>query len=341
MRLRSASPCAAQDLRLAFRLGDRHDRFAVRLGAYAGRELRALGAKLRRFRQALRLHAFEGLLRDLGQEIGALDAHVDDIDADLCGERAQLLAHLYHHVAALLGERRLEAALAVDAAKRGVEPRAHVLARDFEAAGHVLAEFPRVGDLEGDEGVDDVAAPVAHLHADVLEIEAEQPVLDDLDRVARTRRDLEVDARLPDDAGDLAEAEHQSLLARVDDEDRRIDQEHRRPAGRSERRKNASLRCSLGRKRRHALADRRARRGGRDGGGGPIAAAQQLIERQIGQHARPRRALQDDLVGALEDALDRFEIEPLAGHVLGAVVFPQHRQEAFDSPCASATTCCL
>ena len=74
---------AAQDLRLAFRLGDRHDRFAVGLGADAGRKLRALGAKLCRLRQALRLHALEGLLRDLRQEVGALDADVDDIDADL------------------------------------------------------------------------------------------------------------------------------------------------------------------------------------------------------------------------------------------------------------------
>ena len=49
--------------------------------------------------------------------------------------------------------------------------------------------------LEGDEGVDDVAAPVAHLHADVLEVEAQQPVVDDLHRVDEVRRDLEVDAR--------------------------------------------------------------------------------------------------------------------------------------------------
>ena len=87
---------------------------------------------------------------------------------------------------ALLGERRLEAALAVDAAQRRVEPRAHVLARDVEAARDVLAEFPRIGDLEGDEGVDDVAAPVAHLHADILEVEAQQPVLDDLDTCRRS-----------------------------------------------------------------------------------------------------------------------------------------------------------
>ena len=134
-------------------------------------------------------------------------------------------AHLDHHLAALLGERRLEGALAVDPPERRIEPRAHVLARDVEVAGHVLAEFARIGDPEGDEGVDDVAPPVAHLDADVLEVEAQQPVLDDLHRVDEGRRDLEVDARLANHALDLAETEHQRLLALVDDEDRRIGQE--------------------------------------------------------------------------------------------------------------------
>ena len=137
---------AAQDLRLALRLGDRHHRLAIGLGADARRKLGAAGAKLRGFGEALGLHALEGLLRDFRQKVGALDADVDDLDADLGGERTQLVAHLDHHLAALLGKRRLEAPLAVDAPQRRIEPRAHVLARDVEAAGDVLAEFPRVGD---------------------------------------------------------------------------------------------------------------------------------------------------------------------------------------------------
>src|SRR5690606_35170507 len=62
-------------------------------------------------------------------------------------------------------------------------------------------------------------------HADVLEIEAQDTVLDDLHAVDEVGRDLEVDPGLLDDPADLAEAQHERLLAGVHDEDRRVGQE--------------------------------------------------------------------------------------------------------------------
>ena len=41
----------------------------------------------------------------------------------------------------------------------------------------------RLDDAEGDEGIDEIAPAVADLDADILDIEAEQPIVDELHRV--------------------------------------------------------------------------------------------------------------------------------------------------------------
>ncbi len=174
-----------------------------------------------------------------------------------------------------------------------------------------------IGDLEGDEGVDDVAPAVAHLHADVLKVEAEQPVLDDLNRVDEVRGQLEIDAGLLDDARDLAEAQDQRLLARIDDEDRRIDEEGDDRETDQEDGSASHWPAPVCAWVPLAGADWRGRRR-------PVPL--QLIERQIGKHAGS--ALQDDLVGIAEHLFHRLQIETGAGHVLGLLVFGEDREEA-------------
>ena len=80
--------------------------------------------------------------------------------------------------------------------------------------------------LEGQEGVDLVEATARNLHRRLVrEVQSEQTVLDDLYRVetGKGERHLEVEAGLGLHVLYLAEAQHDSLLAFVDDEHRRID----------------------------------------------------------------------------------------------------------------------
>ena len=82
-----------------------------------------------------------------------------------------------------------------------------------------------IGDPIGDEGVDLVELAARNLDADVVEVEAQHAVLDDLHVVGleESERRLEIDAGLGLHVDDLAEAQHDRLLALVDHEDRRID----------------------------------------------------------------------------------------------------------------------
>src|SRR5690606_5321290 len=123
---------------------------------------------------------------------------------------------------ALLRQRRLEAAQAVDPPQRRVKAGAQALLRQRYAAGHGLAEGARILDAVGNEGIDLVEFAARDLDADVVEIEAQDAVLDQLDivRLDKGEGQLEIDAGFGLDVDDLAEAQHDRLLALVDDEDR-------------------------------------------------------------------------------------------------------------------------
>ena len=132
-----------------------------------------------------------------------------------------------HHRSALFRKRRLEAAQTVDTAQRRIETGAQPLFGQFDLTGNRRAEAARIVDAIGDEGVDLVELAARNLDADVVEVEAHHAVFDDLHIVGfeEGERRLEVDAWLGLHVDDLAEAQHDRLLAFVDDEDRRIDQE--------------------------------------------------------------------------------------------------------------------
>ena len=98
------------------------------------------------------------------------------------------------------------------------------------------------------------------------------------------------------------------LLALVDDEDRRIDEEQ------DDGDDDADDRETVG----HQLLP-------------PVAARLALFElgqRQIGHHALPVAALDDDLVGALQHLFHRLDEQPLARHVGRLGVFVVDREEA-------------
>ena len=97
------------------------------------------------------------------------------------GVRPHLVAHFAHHRGALFRQRRLEAAQAVDPAQRRIETRAQPLLRPVRRCPDTAcAEHARIGDAVGEEGVDLVELAARNLHADVVEVEAQQAVFDDL-----------------------------------------------------------------------------------------------------------------------------------------------------------------
>ena len=105
------------------------------------------------------------------------------------GVRPQLVAHLAHHVGAILRQRRFEAAQAVDAAQRCIEAGPQPLLGERHLARDRRAEPARIGDLVDQEGVDLVELAAGDLHADVVEIEPQQPVFDDLHGVGIEERE--------------------------------------------------------------------------------------------------------------------------------------------------------
>ena len=73
--------------------------------------LAALGAELGRFALPFGLHALIDRLAVLLRQVGAADAHVDDVNAERLRIVIELIAHLRHQLLALVahhvGQRRL------------------------------------------------------------------------------------------------------------------------------------------------------------------------------------------------------------------------------------------
>ena len=83
MSLRVASPSPRRISEVLAGLGDDLDGLTVGDGLERLRLLLAAGAEQRRLGQTLGLHAVEGLRRNLRREVGAEDADIDDLDAEL------------------------------------------------------------------------------------------------------------------------------------------------------------------------------------------------------------------------------------------------------------------
>src|SRR5271166_5789789 len=190
--------------------------FAVRFGLDLLALLRSLRTIGCRPLLALGLHAAEYGLRVLRRQVGALNAHVDDGEAKALGAGDHLVADVGHQRVALVAH---------DVGDRGPRQRAperrvqHAAELRVGAAGveDGLVKEERIGDAVAHERVDLKPLVVRHQHFLALVVERENALVDVDNRV--DERPLEVKARSADQvAHRLAEAQHQRLLDRVDDE---------------------------------------------------------------------------------------------------------------------------
>ena len=195
MRLRSASPWprVCSPLRLASALMTVASRSAGRLDAVGlGGALRA---ELGGLAEALGAHALEHVLGVLLRKVGALDAHVDDLEAELLALLVHLLGDAVHQLLAAVAHELLEGGRAEHAPQRRFhdrpKPRAHV-----PLVAHRLIEEERVGDAITREGVDDDALLVGGGDLLRLRVEVEDAAVEILHRV--DQRPLPVQPRLRD-----------------------------------------------------------------------------------------------------------------------------------------------
>src|SRR5690606_27965128 len=131
--------------------------------------------------QTFSLHALVGLLRDFSGEIRAANANVDDPKTQRCRIGTQLLGNFTHHRSALFGKSSLEAAQTVDPAQSRIKTGTQALFGKLQATGHGLTEQAGIFDGIGYECINFVELAAGNLNADVIQIEANDTVLDDLD----------------------------------------------------------------------------------------------------------------------------------------------------------------
>ncbi|ENN87694.1 hypothetical protein RHSP_46070 [Rhizobium freirei PRF 81] len=220
-----------QDFRVPSRIRDDFDNLTVRNRAAALAFFVTSGADQLRFRQTFGLHAVVGILRHLLRQVRAADADILDVETKRLRIAMQIVTHFGHHGGAFVGERRFETTQTVDTAQRGVEAGSQTRFRRITIARYRLAELAGVGDLVDDESIDLIELAARNLNADIVQIETKLLLLDVLDAVGihEGERQLEIEARLGLDGANLAEAQHDGLLAGIDHEHRRIDeQQHHR-----------------------------------------------------------------------------------------------------------------
>ena len=130
MAVLMASPSPRIFCEASYALASRIVLLLVGLGADLGGLAFALGAVLLGDAFALRAHAAEHAFFDLVRQVGAFDAHVDDVNAEFLGLGAGVRGHLPHHGVALaaddgveLARRELATELAVHDVVRAVHWR--------------------------------------------------------------------------------------------------------------------------------------------------------------------------------------------------------------------------
>ena len=180
----------------------------------------ALGADLGGFLLALRLHAAIDRLGVGLRQVGAADAHVDHVDAEVLGLGVHQFGDLAHQFVTFVAHHGEEGLLAKHAAKCRVEDRGEPLLGRVDVADR-LVEFQRVRDPVASEGIDHETLLVGGddlLHG---RIEVEDAVVE-IHHVVRDRH-LPVQAGPLDDVPRVAEAEHERLLRLVHGEGGAVD----------------------------------------------------------------------------------------------------------------------
>jgi hypothetical protein len=168
---------------VALGLRDDLDRGPVGLGAHPLGRLVTARPLVRRLALALGLHALEGRGEVLLGQVGALEPHVDHLDAEGAGLDDRGVADAVHQPDAVGREHRLGAHGAEGLAHVGGQDRPEpLLGRHHAADADGAAELLDVRDPPAREGVDDEPAVVErrHLEGDGLDALDARVVVDDV-----------------------------------------------------------------------------------------------------------------------------------------------------------------
>jgi hypothetical protein len=207
-------------LRVAVRLGDDHLALPVGIGADALALGGALRAQLVGHLLTLRLHSAVDRVGDVGHEVDALDADVDQLDAERLGLIEQSAAHVLHHLVALVGQHAAHGALGDLLVERGLHHLAQPALEVAEVGAIVADELARLGDAPLGEPVDHQALLLGGEDGARLGAVQSLDALVEEHHVLERRRQLGLEARLGDHFLDLAERVDHADRFLVDDEQR-------------------------------------------------------------------------------------------------------------------------
>ena len=182
--------------------------------------LGALRTKLGRLALTLGLHAQEHLLRNLLGQIGATNAHVDDLSAQLQGFSIHLIANPQHQIGAVLAHKLHHRRFAQHAANSRIQHGAKLVVAALNGANRLI-EAQRIDDFVTQERVHLDAAVIGGEHFLLRRLKIKNAVIE-INHVLDKWR-LEVQARRGDEralADRLAEPEHERLFGLMNDEHR-------------------------------------------------------------------------------------------------------------------------
>ena len=190
-------------LRVAVRLGDDHFALAVGVGADLLALGRAGGAQLVGDLLALGRHAAVDRFGDVADEVDALDADVEDLDAEGLGVVAEAAAHVEHHLVALGREHAADRALGHLLVERRMHDRRQARLEVLHVGAVVQDELARIVDAPLHEPVDDQALLLGREDRPRLGAVERLDATVEEDDVLERRRQLELQAGLLNDFLDL------------------------------------------------------------------------------------------------------------------------------------------
>ena len=176
-------------------------------------DLFTLGAQLVGDALALRSHARENVVGDLLGQVGAPDAHVDDLDAEGFACLVHVVLDVAHDVVALGRQQVGQGVAAHHLADAGVQGAAQTVAQARFVVDR-LQEAQRIDDAVAGEGIDVDALLVRQDHFLGIRVEIEDALVE-LDHVL-DKGNLEVEPGFADDPHGFAELQDDDLLALVD-----------------------------------------------------------------------------------------------------------------------------
>ena len=192
--------------RLLLSRRNRHCHLAIRLRLDLGALLRALRAVGGRALLTLGLHAAKHGFRVFLGQVGALDAHVGNLDAETPRAHAHLVTDVSHQMIALGAHDVADGGVRKRGAQRRIQHAAELCVGALHVE-HGLIKQQRVGDAIAHESVDLKALIVGHQDFLSLVFERKDAFVDIYDIV--DKRHLHVEARSADEvAYGLAEAQH-------------------------------------------------------------------------------------------------------------------------------------